>query len=322
MSTRLSIVALALALGAGAGCGTVPFEPEGLVSSVRVLAVRASHPYAKPGDAIDFDLLAYDGRANKPRPMRLFWLPTPCVNPEDGVMTGCYPRFAGMFPKGVDLTGELASGSSFSAKVPVDALGAQGAEPRLYGTMFVFQMACAGHVQYIGDDAAPSPESVPFGCFDEAGRRLGSEDFMFSYATVFVVPTETNANPSIDGLTFDDEPIDDAGITVVPCATSDVTKCPTYALDVAVTASSQEPDPTNLDPSGAPLGERVWVHYYLTEGTLARNQGVLYDPAQGKLDFSATTFLAPQAPGEGRVFVVVHDNRGGVDFREVPLHVK
>ena len=220
MSTRLSIVALALALGAGAGCGTVPFEPEGLVSSVRVLAVRASHPYAKPGDAIDFDLLAYDGRANKPRPMRLFWLPTPCVNPEGGAVTACYPRFAEVFPKGVDLSSKLLEGPSSSVKVPVNALDPQGAEPRLYGTMFVFQMACAGHVQYIGDDAAPSPESVPFGCFDELGRKLGSEDFMFSYHTVFVVPTETNANPSIDGLTFDDEPIDSVGITVVPCATS------------------------------------------------------------------------------------------------------
>lgn len=322
MSTRPPIVALALALGVGAGCGAVPFEPEGLVTSVRVLAVRASHPYAKPGQEVDFDLLAYDGRAKKPRPMRLFWLPTPCVNPEDGVMTGCYPRFAGTFPKGVDLTDALASGASFSAKVPADALAPQGGEPRLYGTMFVFQMACAGHVQYIGDDAAPSPESVPFGCFDEAGQKLGPEDFMFSYATVFVVPTPTNANPTIEGLTFDDAPIDDAGITVAPCATKDAAKCPTYALDVSVTASSQEPDPTNLDPNGAPLGERVWVHYYLTEGTLARNLGVLYDPAQGKVDLSETSLQAPQAPGEGRVFVVVHDNRGGVDFREVPLHVK
>jgi hypothetical protein len=97
--------------------------------------------------------------------------------------------------------------------------------------------------------------------------------------------------------------------------------CPTSALDVVVPASSQELDASNVDLSGRVLREGLWVDYYVTGGKVRDDVRILYDSRLGKVP-SATTFEAPSAPGDATLWVVAHDNRGGVSWAELAIHAR
>ena len=58
-------------------CGLQDFEPANSVSGVRIMASRADKPYAVPGDTVNIEVLAYDGRKDKSRAMRISWIPFP-----------------------------------------------------------------------------------------------------------------------------------------------------------------------------------------------------------------------------------------------------
>jgi hypothetical protein len=310
MSRALPVFA---AVALVAGCGN-NFDPASRIASVRILAARADRPYARPGDSVQVDLLAVDGRADRSRPMALFWIPAPCINPPDDAYYACYPSFEALFARGVDLTSALAAGPAFSFPIPADALEAGAA----FGSAVVFAMACAGHVQYVGQ-RGPSPLGVPFACFDDGGAELGPDTFVFAYARIFVSAALTNANPVIDALTFDGQRVQPgAGITLDNCPAA---PCPGTPIDVVVPADSQEIDPTNVAVDGTVAREGIWVDYYLTGGKVKYDVRVLYDAAAGRVP-SAVDLEAPAAPGEHELWAVVHDNRGGVAWLEVPIHVR
>src|SRR5207237_754898 len=63
-----------------AGCSD--FDPASKVYGVRILGAKADAPYARPGQEVHLDLLAVDGRADKPKPMQIAWIAAPCVDPE------------------------------------------------------------------------------------------------------------------------------------------------------------------------------------------------------------------------------------------------
>src|SRR5689334_19584689 len=93
---RLRLASLLVACATGvafASCGG-DFDPASLVNSVRVLAVRADKPYAKPGDSVELEMLAFDGRKDKTRPMAISWIPVPCINPQNDTYYFCFSQFA------------------------------------------------------------------------------------------------------------------------------------------------------------------------------------------------------------------------------------
>ncbi|MDC3958004.1 hypothetical protein [Polyangium jinanense] len=310
------------------GCNFPDFAPENEVASVRILATRADKPYATPGDTVNLDVLAFDGRKEKAQPMRVFWIPTVCTDPPEGAPYECYPAFAGAFPRGQDLTPLLKEGTSFSLDVPEDVLGMPGPsgppEPGsvpFYKTLVVFNMACAGHVEYIGARGM-GPQAVPFGCFDADRKELGPEDFMFAFSRVFVFPLLPNSNPVIDHLSFDFATIDpNDGITVDHCTMPEIEQCPVKPLDISVPESSQEPDPSYRTADGEMGKERILVDYYITGGQVNSTR-LLYDPESGKVGTTAADLRAPLAAGEEMLFAVVRDNRGGLAWLEIPLHVR
>jgi hypothetical protein len=255
--------------------------------------------------------------------MRVAWVPTVCTNPPGDAYYACYPAFLSQFGRGVDLTPVLAAGTTFSFVVPPDALDGRPATAGApaNATLVAFAMSCAGHVEYLGEGPASSPEAVPFGCFDAQHQQLGPDAFVFAFARVFVFADRTNEDPTIDHLVFDGAPVDPGtGITMDHCAVPEAAKCPTKSLDTAVPSSSQEPDPSAVDPQGMIEGEEIWVDYYLTAGSVKNDLRLLYDPVKGQVPSSADALTAPQAPAEGVLFAVVHDNRGGVSWAQVPLH--
>jgi hypothetical protein len=140
---------------------------------------------------------------------------------------------------------------------------------------------------------------------------------------VYSFGDRTNANPVISNLTFNGNAVDPmAGITISICTESDTKKCPTNDVDTVVPSSSQEEDPGTLDANGNPVKEEIYVDYYATgDVSLADATDILYDPTLGRLSASPTKLTAPNAPAELIFWAVVHDNRGGVSWVQVPLHV-
>ncbi|MDI1479217.1 hypothetical protein [Polyangium sp. y55x31] len=315
----------AIGLLGATGCNFPEFAPENEVSSVRILATRADKPYATPGDMVNLDVLAFDGRKEKAQPMRMFWIPTVCTDPPEGAPYECYPAFASAFPRGEDLTPHLKEGTSFSLEVPEDLLGMPGppgpGSAPFYKTLVVFNMACAGHVEYVGARGR-GPQAVPFGCFDAEQKELGPEDFMFAFSRVFVFPMLPNSNPVIDHLTFDGKTVDPSdGITMDRCAMPEIEQCPAKPLDISVPEASQEPDPSYFTAEGKMGKERVLVDYYITGGQVNSTR-LLYDPESGKVGTTVADLRAPLAAGEEVLFAVVRDNRGGITWLEVPIHVR
>lgn len=306
-------------------CNAPAFDPSSKIESVRILATRADMPYAAPGDTVNLSVLAVDGRPTQPAPMNVYWIPQPCVNPPGDAYSACFPAFAGAFPPGVDLASSLTAGASFSFPMPATAISAHstasGEDP--YGIAVVFTIACAGHVEYVPPAAGSSPDTVPFGCFDGSGTRLGADDFVFAYSLVYSFADRTNANPTIQSLTLDGANVDPAaGITLDRCTKSKIDDCSTQSLDLVIPPASQELDSGDLDADGNALREELYVDYYLTAGKVKNDTVALFDPRKGRLPDTGDDLYAPQTAGDYQLWAVVHDNRGGVVWQAFPLHAK
>ena len=304
------------------GCNAADFDPSSNIESVRILATAADKPYAKPGDAVNMQVLAFDGRPDKPRPMGVWWIPQACVNPASDAYYSCYSAFGQSFAPGVDLTPRLTAGPNFAFQMPGDAISAHGSsrggEP--YGLAVTFVIACAGHVEYTPPPSGSPANTLPFGCFDENHVQLGADDFVFAYSLVYAFADRTNANPVIDHLTVSGMPVEEAtGIVLDHCTTSDIDDCPTVPLDTVISPSNQELDPADLDANGNVLREEIWVDYYLTAGKVKHDTLILFDPSQGQLTGLADDLHAPQTAGSYLLWAVAHDNRGGVSWVQVGL---
>jgi hypothetical protein len=248
--TKAFTALVGLGLGGGAwlaSCGPAGFPDESVISSVRILATRADHPYAKPGETVTLTVLATDQRPSKPEPMVVYWIPDPltgklfCENPANDAYYSCFtpsdvgtsdsgPRSAsdaapseagpdsggaspckGLAP-GVDLTPCLPPpGPTLSISLPQDIITshppANGTAP--YGLAIVFNMACAGHPELLPVNASNlSVNSLPIGCFDKNHNALDADSFVVGYATVYAYETITNQNPVIDHVLFQGDDLD------------------------------------------------------------------------------------------------------------------
>lgn len=306
-----------------AGCSGVVFDSGTTVRSVRILTTHASQSSPAPGDTIQLDVLAVDGRADQTRPMKVYWFPDPCINPEGDAYYECYPAFQTRYPIGTDITSQLSTAPAYTLAIPADIIaghrGSRGTAP--YGEAVVFSMACTGHIEAVA--ATAQPEAVPFGCFDEQHNRLGADDWVFAYTTIFAYDNQKNENPTIDGLTFGGGAVDlDAGITVDHCTAAKLADCPTTDVDAVVPASAQEMNPRNVSLDGNVLREQIYVEYFVSAGKLDEQAEVLYDPHNGRLAKTEDKLFPPQAAGEYRLWAVVHDDRGGSSSLTIPLHAR
>jgi hypothetical protein len=332
-------------------CGGAGFESQTKVNTVRMFGVQADKPYALPGETVTLTALTTDGRRDKPRPMKLFWIPLVCANPREDLYYACFiPRsdggtsFAPPFadaggaappaggaidagsgnildriPRDVDLGGFLPQGDSFSFQMPEGIIQERvGSVP--YGLAIIFNIACAGQVRYVGR-AGDAPQQVPIQCTDEDGKPLGPDDYVLGINRVYSYADRTNTNPVIDGLTLDGTPVDlDAGLVLDHCVGKRRADCKEWKIDVKVPESSWEANP---DPGGpANQREQIWVAYYSNVGDLRDSARLLYDSTKGKSPDSETKYRAPYNAIDGTMWFVVHDSRAGAAFVTVPVHVK
>jgi len=319
----VTLFALLTLLGSLGSCVPPSFDPASLVKGVRILAVRADQPYASPGNRVTLDVLAVDGRVQPTAPMKVYWLPQACINPAHDAYYDCFADFPRQFSQGVDLEASLVESSQFSFQMPSDAITAHapsGGEP--YGLAFAFSIACTGHVRYDPALAGGAPDGVPFGCFDDTGVRLGDSDFVFAYAQVYSFDERKNQNPVITRVTYGPDIVDpEAGLTLAHCTASKIDDCPATKFDVALSPDSQELNPGDLDGNGEPLKEQLYAAYFVSDGKLTDEVTILFDSREGRLANTGDEYRSPLTPGERQLWLVVHDNRGGVTWQSVPLHV-
>jgi hypothetical protein len=360
--SRLVLSAVALCALWSSSCAPSGFAPQALIQSVRVLATSADEPYARPGDSVNVQVLAFDGRPVKNAPMTVYWLPFVCENPKDDAYYACFSQISGgggadagagggggggggsgLLKPGVDLTPFLPSGTSYRFKMPADAVTSHTNTPGTrvpFGLTFIFNVACAGHLELLPIDPGNiNPQAVPIGCFDAAHSQLGADDYVFGFTRVYAYPPAdptqamsdtnpvTNSNPVIDHVDFQGNPLDlSAGIVTPRCTADKRDDCPKLKLGPVVPESSQETNPEDVDPNGNELYEEIWVDYYSTLGQFTSDARLLYDSnTKGSIGSPNDTddeFVPPNDPGEGTIWMIVRDNRGGASWATVPVHIQ
>lgn len=329
-------------LAVAASCGPAAFDPISKLEGVRVLAASADEPYAKPGDTVTLSLDAVDARPTGASPMTLYWLPFLCEDPASDLYYACFASLVsgggaggdagapggGLFPPNLDVTDLLPQGPKMTFTMPADVIDKHApvaGAPEPYGVVFWFAMACAGRVRTLAiDPESGNGQTVPLGCFDDQGNQLGPDDYVFTYMRVYAYQNATNANPEIDGVTFDGQTIDTAkGVVVSRCDPNVAGSCDGHAVNVTVPDSSWElATGSPIEPDGTQLHEEVWADYYFTLGDLDSDGKLLFDTRTGRVDGSDNSWLAPPAAGQGRLYIVVHDNRNGASWVDFPIFVK
>ena len=92
-------------------------------------------------------------------------------------------------------------------------------------------------------------------------------------------------------------------------------------LQVDVDRSSAEDDLSATGPNGEILKEQIWVNFYSTRGDFTSALRLINDAVEGWNDDNATKFKVPAEAGPVHLWAVVHDNRGGVEWREAEIIV-
>jgi hypothetical protein len=303
------------------GCADTE-PPANQVTGIRILATSADKPFAKPGESVALSVLAVDGRATRTTPMRIFYVPTLCVNPLRDDVEQCFANIANQYPTRTNLNMQLTEGASATFSLPADILAthppARGGLP--YGIAFGFVIACAGHVERLestnGFTSAP-----PFGCFNEQGQLLGKDDYVFAHARMLAYAELRNANPTLDAVSVDGKVLDEKGFTIARCSENDERNCTKVKVDARVPEAAQEPD-FSSGPPGSNTREQVWVSYFVTAGKMETDLSVLYDPEDGRLPKTENGLFVKDGSGAHTLFAVVRDNRGGATWRQFPFTIQ
>lgn len=333
-----------LPLCAALACGPLPFDPQSSIEGVRVLASRTETPYALPGEDIDVELLVVDGRRERPRPLVVGWLPLLCINPAADLYLACFspdtrvqlasgvigsasPPTGGQgldigALAGTDITGLLTPGPRFSFTMPDDAI-IKHPNGRDYGLVVLFNIACAGRVRIAKLDPAAGQQQMPLECVDDAGNVLGANDYVVGFTRVYAYTDRRNQNPQITGVTFEGKPIDlSVGVEVPTCTKKLRTECESYDFDVLSNPDAQERKLGETPQNGEVSREQVYAQLYTTTGLFSPEALLLFDAVTGAVDDRRASFIPPAQPAEGRIYVVLKDDRGGTSWVDFPVRVK
>ena len=106
------------------------------------------------------------------------------------------------------------------------------------------------------------------------------------------------------------------------CTKEKFKDCETKPIGVATPDSIWELNERSLDSGGRALREQIWATYYGTVGRYDSEIRLLFDATSGRVGDSDNELKIPREPGQGLLWVVVRDNRGGAVWREVPITVR
>lgn len=212
----LLAVAAASPVVFSASCGPT-LSSTGVIETVRILGLRKSAPYARPGEEIHLELL-WDGPGSA-RVQRFFgyW----CTNPAGDQFAACLNGPPSITPRFV------FNEDTFDLTIPEDIVqGPEGEGVPAHGLAVVFYGVCAGQLAVGGrpiDDgfggnggeggAVDSTErnDIPTSgttdgrgnfnglptCIDESGAPVDSDGFVVGYSQIFAYRDFRNENPRL-----------------------------------------------------------------------------------------------------------------------------
>ena len=327
MKARFLLGVGAFALLAVAACGD-DFAPKNQVLGIRILAAKADLPYAHVGETVNLEVLADDGRlaANK-KPMRVFWFPAPCINPPGDQYYFCYAAIDAAFPEKVNLSPYLVESTKTSITIPktaLDGIVVQPGQTERLVTAYNFVVACAGHVERIALKSGLALNQLPIGCFDDqTGLEQDTNSFVVGFTRVFIFDTRRNTVPVMDNVTFEGKVIDPAvGIKTGKCKTDSQGACQTVKLNVGFPDTDAEIDPDNIDSNGKVRNETIYVDWFTTDGKFKNDRKILFDGNLGRPPKAEVEYYPPLSPVTGKMWAILHDNRGGTVWQEFPLVIE
>jgi len=218
-----------------------------------------------------------------------------------------------------------------------------------YGVSYVFFAVCAGELRLVSGPA----NRLPFGCFDPAsGKELAASDYVEGFSTIFSFEGNVNQNPVLSRVLFngakvaagecseDADCVDvDSGSEAfhdyacgksgqcVPrvdrCDPKHEQACPEYSVFPEIAPESAEPDPGAATDNGTLPGEILWVNFFADAGSFSSDTRLAHDRQSGWIDNWESRFrpLRDQA-GSVRLFVTLHDNRGGAAWQSFEVLVR
>lgn len=329
------------------GCGDDAERPSE-VQSLRVLAVRAEMPFARPGSSVELSLLGHDASPGRmradgtARQVTTLWIGG-CNNPPGDSYSGCIPHLHHALK---DLSNEdlansttpsvagaelIGWGPKYVAQVPSDIIASRKVADGVvhpYGIQIVFFAHCGGVLRRVGES-----DGFPLGCFDpNSGAQLGPDDFEYGFYPLFVYETLANHNPglALGGLAGkQDGPVCSTEVpcaegyhcgseqrcipTVGRCKERDEDDCPSYRLAVEVPRSSVERAVLARIPDVDAMQETIWVSYYANGGSFEQDATMVNEPGAGFESSPSGQWRANlKASAEVRLWVVARDNRNGV----------
>lgn len=341
----LVAVAVVASGGVAASCAAEDFDPVTKVDSVRMFAARADRPYAKPGETVTLEVLAADGRRDPSPPMTIAWIPLLCQNPPNDLYYLCFTPAAKLtpiglaasgasagggasfsldqIPPGVDLTPLLPKGPKLTFIVPEDVVQPRTTTATPYGLMVVFNIACAGKITYQPPNAEAGPQQLPIACTNASGERVPPSDYVIGLTRIYSYPDRKNENPVIESITLDSVPVDvRRGVEMETCKTSLRRDCPKLRFDVRVAESSWEVAEGAITPEGIQGREQVWYSVYSDIAEVGAEARLLFDATRGAPPETFVELQAPNVAGDGNLWVIVHDSRGGAAWSVLPLRAR
>jgi len=275
-----------------AACGA-DFEPGSRVHDVRLLALRADPPFARPGERVELELLF----AN-PQQRALSWAKGTCTQPPASTLDACLSALDGpLEPFDPEEAGALG------VDVPEDALDGLADGERPSALIGVVVVACPGEL------AGGETAGVPIACRDERGRALPIGELPVGIKRVFVRERDRNAQPRITRVLFDGEEWpEDEPRRVASCAGDgyEIDDCPQatrHALSVQT-----EPAERGRDELGGEYREQIVVQFYASHGVFGSEVRIA-----GEAD-NAFALQAGPEDASATLWLVARDDRGGVDW--------
>jgi hypothetical protein len=246
-------------LGAsGAGCAA-EFDPASEVTGLRVLAVKKSAPYARPGEAVDLTMLWHDAEPGRPLP-QIAWVAL-CENPPADLFEACFTQLPDLPQDQIEARISIPDPTSsvpndrFRFTTSDDLISSRPPPPEAsstaYGLSYVFFAACAGEL------AVDMGSQVPFVCYEEldgiegfgdGDTRRDSRDFVVGYSAVFAYDEFRNQNPIISGVQFGDATLwPDSPPDVAAAAPPEAVLAPARDLCIGADCGLIQPD-TDVEP--------------------------------------------------------------------------
>jgi hypothetical protein len=304
------LLSLALALPALGACGS-DFAPGSRITGLRVLAVQADKPYARPGETVHLRALSVD-----PEERPITWAWATCLVPDATTVEGCLDDIATSgrpISEAVFAQGEGTSEVDYT--VPDDALDGLSPLARAQAVAGILSIACPGKL-----DLHRDANGIPFRCIDpESGRALDLDETVVGLKRIMLRDAERNDNPVIDAVLFDGKEWREDDVQEVDsCNTSDddYDGCPDgakHTLSLRIPRGSVE---SGQDEFGRGFTEQVIVQYYTTEGIFENQVRTSSDTKTGWV-------ARRRASGdEVMLWFVVRDDRGGVSWAERRVAVK